>query len=101
GYKPGDIIEPLRGMETSAHELRQLSETFRHITETISTHEAELAAGLARQTRLTREVHHRVKNNLQVVASLINLHARGQVQSDVIRAYASIQRRVDALAVVH
>jgi len=101
GYKPGDIIEPLRGMETSAHELRQLSETFRHITETISTHDAELAASLARQTRLTREVHHRVKNNLQVVASLINLHARGQVQPDVVRAYASIQRRVDALAVVH
>lgn len=100
-YKPGEIVEPLHGMETSAHELRQLGETFRRITETISTHEAELAAGLARQTRLTREVHHRVKNNLQVVASLINLHARGQVQPDVVRAYASIQRRVDALAVVH
>lgn len=100
-YKPGEIVEPLSGMETSAQELRQLSETFRRITETISTHEAELAAGLARQTRLTREVHHRVKNNLQVVASLINLHARGQVQPDVVRAYSSIQRRVDALAVVH
>lgn len=101
GYKPGEIIAPPRGMETSAQELRQLSETFRHITEMISRHDAELAAGLARQTRLTREVHHRVKNNLQVVASLINLHARGQLQPDVVRAYASIQRRVDALAVVH
>lgn len=101
GYRPGEIIEPLHGMETSAHELRQLSETFRRITETISTHDAELAAGLARQTRLTREVHHRVKNNLQVVASLINLHARGHIQPELVRAYASIQRRVDALAVVH
>jgi two-component sensor histidine kinase len=100
-YTPGEIVEPLSGMETSAQELRQLGETFRMITERISTHEAELAAGLARQTRLTREVHHRVKNNLQVVASLINLHARGQTQTDVVRAYSSIQRRVDALAVVH
>jgi two-component sensor histidine kinase len=50
--------------------------------------------------RLTREVHHRVKNNLQVVASLIALHARGST-GDVAAAYASIQRRVDALAVVH
>jgi len=100
-YTPGEVVEPLSGMETSAQELRQLGETFRMITERISTHEAELAAGLARQTRLTREVHHRVKNNLQVVASLINLHARGQTQDDVVRAYASIQRRVDALAVVH
>jgi two-component sensor histidine kinase len=46
-------------------------------------------------------VHHRVKNNLQVVASLLNLHARGVTNEDVAAAYASIQRRVDALAVVH
>jgi len=46
-------------------------------------------------------VHHRVKNNLQVVASLLNLHARGATSEDVAAAYASIQRRVDALAVVH
>jgi two-component system, sensor histidine kinase PdtaS len=48
-----------------------------------------------------REVHHRVKNNLQVVASLLNLHARGAKTEDASAAYASIQRRVDALAVVH
>jgi two-component sensor histidine kinase len=46
-------------------------------------------------------VHHRVKNNLQVVASLLNLHSRGSPNEDVAAAYASIQRRVDALAVVH
>lgn len=100
-YVPGDIIDPLPAGGQQAHELRELSMTFQDITRRISTHEAELAEGLARQTRLTREVHHRVKNNLQVVASLINLHARGQTSADVLRAYASIQRRVDALAVVH
>jgi two-component sensor histidine kinase len=42
-----------------------------------------------------------VKNNLQVVASLLNLHARGAPNEQVSAAYASIQRRVDALAVVH
>jgi len=50
---------------------------------------------------LVREVHHRVKNNLQVVASLLNLHSRGAISEEVAAAYASIQRRVDALAVVH
>ena len=33
-------------------------------------HEADLAEGLIRQTKLTREVHHRVKNNLQTVSAL-------------------------------
>jgi two-component system, sensor histidine kinase PdtaS len=56
---------------------------------------------VVRQTRLVREVHHRVKNNLQVVSSLLNLHARGSANEEVAAAYASIQRRVDALAVVH
>lgn len=99
-YQPGEILEPAYEM-TSAQELRQLGSTFHDITQMISTHEAELAEGLARQTRLTREVHHRVKNNLQVIASLINLHARSANSPDAARAYASIQRRVDALAVVH
>jgi two-component sensor histidine kinase len=56
---------------------------------------------LERQRKLVREVHHRVKNNLQVVASLLNIHARGATDESAAAAYAAIQRRVDALAVVH
>ena len=100
-YTPGTVIDPetLRGLP--AHELRELGETFRAITRTVMLHETGLAEGLVRQTKLTREVHHRVKNNLQVIASLINLHARGARSAEATEAYASIQRRVDALAVVH
>ena len=71
------------------------------ISRTVAEHEAGLAEGLVRQTRLTREVHHRVKNNLQVISSLINFHARGARSKEATAAYSSIQRRVDALAVVH
>ena len=101
GYRPGDVMEPARRMTIPAQELRDLSATFRSITEKIAGHEHELAEGLSRQRRLTREVHHRVKNNLQVVASLINLHARSARSPEAESAYATIQRRVDALAVVH
>jgi two-component sensor histidine kinase len=88
-------------LKTPAREIRELGESFRHATETLTAHEQELAEGLDNQKKLTREVHHRVKNNLQVVSSLINLHARGSTSDAVSEAYASIQRRVDALAVVH
>ena len=71
------------------------------MVQTVARHEANLEAAVERQTRLVREVHHRVKNNLQVVASLLNLHSRGSPNEEVAAAYASIQRRVDALAVVH
>lgn len=100
-YTPGMPFGAGRRMTTPAKEIRELGETFRTITETVAAHEAQLAVGLSRQTRLTREVHHRVKNNLQVIASLISLHARAAKSTEAIAAYASIQRRVDALAVVH
>ena len=98
---PGEEPDPALLRALPAQEIRELGDTFRALTRTVALHEAGLAEGLVRQTRLTREVHHRVKNNLQVISSLINLHARSARTPDASQAYASIQRRVDALAVVH
>ncbi|TGX55611.1 sensor histidine kinase [Sphingomonas gei] len=101
GYQPGEVLDMKRFGAIPAQEIRELGETFQQITRTVQLHEADLAEGLVRQTKLTREVHHRVKNNLQVISSLINFHARGAKSIEATEAYASIQRRVDALAVVH
>ena len=100
-YQPGGPAIVFPGNPTAAAEIRDLGNAFMRVTATVAEHEAELEAAIARQARLVREVHHRVKNNLQVVASLLNLHARGARSVDAADAYASIQRRVDALAVVH
>ena len=100
-YKPGDRGLDLPTLSTPALEIGALGEAFNTVTHTVARHEADLEAAVVRQTRLVREVHHRVKNNLQVVASLLNLHSRGSPNEQVAAAYASIQRRVDALAVVH
>ncbi len=100
-YRPGQPLAPADLNAIPAQEIADLGETFEELTRTVERHEQSMADGLVRQTKLTREVHHRVKNNLQVIASLINFHARsahGEAASD---AYATIQRRVDALAVVH
>jgi two-component system, sensor histidine kinase PdtaS len=88
-------------MRTPSFEIRELGETFAQFGDEISQHEARMAAALADQTKATREVHHRVKNNLQVIASLISLHARGEHTPEAAIAYAAIQRRVDALSIVH
>jgi hypothetical protein len=100
-YRPGDRPFDAPAVRSPAHEIAALGAAFTDVTRTVARHEADLEAAVARQTRLVREVHHRVKNNLQVVASLLNLHSRGSANEDVAAAYASIQRRVDALAVVH
>ncbi|MBA3676996.1 MAG: HAMP domain-containing protein [Sphingosinicella sp.] len=100
-YRPGDQNVDLPRSATPAREIGELGEAFHQVARTVARHEADLEAAVERQKKLVREVHHRVKNNLQVVASLLNLHSRGSKNEDVAAAYASIQRRVDALAVVH
>ena len=100
-YEPGGPVFELPGGRGPTKEIDDLGNAFGEVTRTVARHEAELEAAVERQTRLVREVHHRVKNNLQVVASLLNIHSRSSASDEAAAAYASIQRRVDALAVVH
>ncbi|MBI5231404.1 MAG: histidine kinase N-terminal domain-containing protein [Coriobacteriales bacterium] len=48
-----------------------------------------------------REVHHRVKNNLQTIASLLRIQARRAESEEARRALAEATERVGSMAVVH
>lgn len=48
-----------------------------------------------------REIHHRVKNNLQTVASLLRIQARRSHTDEAREALTQAMRRVSAIAVVH
>lgn len=48
-----------------------------------------------------REIHHRVKNNLQTVAALLRLQSRRLGDPGAVAALAEAERRVGAIAVVH
>jgi len=50
---------------------------------------------------LSREVHHRVKNNLQVVSSLLNLQASSLDDPHVRDEFLRGKRRIDTIALVH
>lgn len=100
-YRPGDrlardVMGPLAAREivTMQAMLDQLAGKVEHDQQALAEH-------ISVQRGLTREVHHRVKNNLQIIASLINLHSRDARNAEEMTAYRTIQRRVDALAVVH
>ena len=63
--------------------------------------EQALATALAERDTLLKEVYHRVKNNLQVVLSLLRLQARGLADEAARDALADAAERVRAMALVH
>ena len=100
-YEPGDPEFSLPPTLGPATEIQELRDAFARAVARVEESEQSMAGALEGQRRLVREVHHRVKNNLQVVASLINIHGRSAETSHARDAYASISRRVGALAIVH
>lgn len=100
-YQPGDALAPGEDRIFTAPEIVELEQMVARLAANVASDKEALAASLEAQRALTREVHHRVKNNLQIIASLINLHGRSLPQGGELVAYRGIQRRVDTLAVVH
>jgi PAS domain S-box-containing protein len=63
--------------------------------------EQELRASLDEKVALLKEVHHRVKNNLQIISSLLNLQAR-EVRSPEVQIFLQdTQSRIQAMALLH
>ncbi len=60
-----------------------------------------LAQAIGEREVLDREVHHRVKNNLQVVSSLLNLQAQRVPDSEARTEFMRGKRRIDSMALVH
>jgi two-component sensor histidine kinase len=100
-HEPGQGPLQLPKRLGSSVEIRELGASFTRAVERIEKSERDMGEALEGQRKLVREVHHRVKNNLQVVASLLNIHRRSAKSEDAQNAYSAIGRRVDALAVVH
>jgi PAS domain S-box-containing protein len=63
--------------------------------------EDQLKASLKEKEVLMQEVHHRVKNNLQVVSSMLNMQARVAKDKDASAVLAESRDRLNTMALIH
>lgn len=63
--------------------------------------EERLQASLAEKEVLLKEIHHRVKNNLQILMSLMNLQAESMGRAEDVEAFRAMQCRVRSISLVH
>ncbi len=82
-------------------EIHELAMSFAEATDSLRQHAIRQVAATEKQELLMKEIHHRVKNNLQIVASLLNLQAARIRQPEARAEFASARDRVRALATLH
>jgi two-component sensor histidine kinase len=82
-------------------EIKQLGDTLAETAARLDIRQNELKAALEQKEHLLREIHHRVKNNLQTVTSLLNLYSRGLQNEPAKQSLQEVRIRVQALALVH
>lgn len=61
----------------------------------------QIKASLKEKEILLREIHHRVKNNLQVISSLLNMHARSAKDPETIDILNEARNRVNTMGLIH
>lgn len=93
-------VHPTRAM-SAPPEIRQLAETMDAMAQTIAARDAAVRQVLVQKDDLLREIHHRVKNNLQVISSLLNLQERALGDPAARAVMSDTRQRISALALIY
>ncbi len=93
-------VRPIQA-EQMPPEIRDLAETMEQMADAIVGRDASLRDSLAQKDELMREIHHRVKNNLQVISSLLNMQQRALSDPAARAAMSDTRQRITALALIY
>jgi len=80
------------------HELARLNEK---MESEIEERTAQIRATLREKEVLLKEIHHRVKNNMQIISSLLSLQAEDTSDSSTGARFRDVRDRVHSMALVH
>ena len=82
-------------------EIARLARAMDVMAKDIGERDRDLKLAIASRDAAVREIHHRVKNNLQIVTSFLNLQGRQLKDPKAKAAISAVRHRIDALAIVH
>ena len=100
-YAKGRLtVRPLQADHAPA-EIRVLAQAMEAMAGAIAARDGSLRASLAQKDSLMREIHHRVKNNLQVISSLLSMQERALADPVARGAMSDTRRRISALALIY
>jgi two-component sensor histidine kinase len=94
-------ITTVKEFQTAPGELRDVADTYIGMTDMVLRDEAKIEDALRQKDVLLREVHHRVKNNLQLIASIMSMQMRQTRSKEVKQIMQSLHDRVNSLATIH
>lgn len=80
---------------------RSLSNELKERNAEIEEKQIELNVALEQKETLLKEIHHRVKNNLQIISSLLNLQSKKIKDSVVLESIEEGKNRVEAMSLIH
>lgn len=93
-------VRPLQAINAPS-EIRLLASTLDTLAETIMARDKALTDSLSEKDALMREIHHRVKNNLQIISSLLSMQQRALTDGPARAAVGDTRQRIAALALIY
>jgi PAS domain S-box-containing protein len=102
-YNP-ELREPdaslVAALDKIAYQIGQFSER-RRIEAELRASEERTRASLQEKEVLLKEIHHRVKNNLQIVSALLELQSRQTTDMAAVEMFRESRGRVRSMALIH
>jgi len=100
-FAQGDFTGDRRKFDRAPEEIAAFSADLHSMADAIDRRNTDLTQALEAKTLLTREVHHRVKNNLQIINSLLTLQSDRVREGPAKEVLGQTRARINALALIH
>jgi two-component sensor histidine kinase len=101
-YASGKLsVQPLRAKRAAPGEINELADTLEEMAVSVRDRTTRLESAVAARDAAMKEIHHRVKNNLQIINSLLSLQSRKVKDPTAVAVLDDARARINALSLIH